>query len=64
MSELGKDYVTVCISTYPNDLAELDAKVEAIKAAGYQKANRSWLIRQAIRNLDVDAAIEQFRRTR
>ena len=41
------DYVTFCVSTYPSDLASLDAKVDEAKAAGWSKASRSSLIRAA-----------------
>ncbi len=47
------DYVTFCVSTYPNDLAALDAKVAEAKAAGWSKASRSSLIRAAVDALDV-----------
>jgi hypothetical protein len=50
-----RTYRVVCISMYPDDLAEADRKVEALKARGLTLANRSWLIRLALSKLDVDA---------
>jgi hypothetical protein len=45
-------YKTICISMYTAALAELDAKVEALKQRGWRKANRSMLLRLAIAELD------------
>jgi hypothetical protein len=53
MAKLGVDYVTLCISTYPEDLAKLDEKVERLKAMGHRRANRSMLIRAAIEQVDL-----------
>jgi hypothetical protein len=50
----GESWIVVCISTYPEDLAELDAKVEQLKARGHRKANRSALIRLALERFDID----------
>lgn len=47
-------YKVIAISTYTRDLAELDAKVEALKARGYPRASRSQLIRLAVASLDID----------
>lgn len=44
----ARDYVTLCISTYPNDLARWDAEVERRKAAGDRRACRSSVIREAM----------------
>ena len=41
-------YKVICISMYTEDLARLDAMVEALKARGLTKANRSALIRYAL----------------
>lgn len=52
-----RDYVTICISTYPGDLLHLDRAVARLQAAGVRRASRSRLIRAAIMELDVDALI-------
>ena len=44
----ARDYVTLCISTYPNDLVAWDAEVERRKAAGDRRASRSSVIREAM----------------
>ena len=48
-------YKVICISMYTQDLAELDAMVDALKAKGITKANRSALIRHALTQLDLDS---------
>lgn len=57
-------YVTFCASTYPSDLAAMDAVVDRARVAGVRRANRSWLIREAVRAIDVDALIERTRSRR
>lgn len=52
-------YVTFCISSYPPDVAQLDAIVDALKAAGFAKASRSWVLREAVRRLDVPAFVAE-----
>jgi hypothetical protein len=47
-------YKVICISLYTKDLEDLDARVEALKARGLTKANRSALIRVALEQLDLD----------
>jgi hypothetical protein len=47
-------YKVICISMYTKDLGDLDAKVEALKARGVTKANRSALIRVALEQLDLE----------
>ncbi len=47
-------YKVICISLYTKDLEELDARVDALKARGITKANRSALIRVALEQLDLD----------
>jgi len=47
------NFVTLCISTYPRELAALDAKVAAAKRAGWTRASRSSLIRAAVEAYDV-----------
>ncbi len=48
-------YKVICISMYKEDLAELDGKVKALKAAGNRKMSRSALIRYALETVDLDA---------
>jgi hypothetical protein len=47
-------YKVICISLYTKDLQRLDAQVDALKARGLTKANRSALIRVALEQLDLD----------
>jgi hypothetical protein len=47
-------YKVICISMYTRDLARMDALVEALKARGVTKANRSALIRAALEQVDLD----------
>jgi hypothetical protein len=47
----GRDYVVICVSTYPRELAKLDAMVDELKRGGNRKASRSSLIRLAIDKL-------------
>ncbi len=49
----ARDFVTLCISTYPRELNALDAKVAEAKRAGWSKASRSSLIRAAVEAYDV-----------
>ena len=57
----GVDYVTLCISTYPSDLAQLDAKVAELRDAGWPRASRSSVIRAAVAALDTrDATIDRL----
>lgn len=46
-------YKVICISMYTDDLARLDEMVEALKARGLTKANRSALIRHALTGVDL-----------
>lgn len=56
-------YRVICISIYTDDLAELDAKVETLKARGLTKANRSTLIRYALAGIDPETLpLEAVRR--
>ena len=48
-------YKVICISMYTGDLRRLDAMVDALKAKGITKANRSALIRYALSSVDLDA---------
>ena len=47
-------YKVICISMYTRDLARMDALVDALKAKGVTKANRSALIRAALDQVDLD----------
>jgi len=47
-------YKVICISMYTDDLKRLDTMVEALKARGMTKANRSALIRYALSNVELD----------
>ncbi len=47
-------YKVICISMYTDDLRRLDSMVEALKARGLTKANRSALIRYALGQVDLD----------
>ena len=47
-------YKVICISMYTDDLRRLDSMVEALKARGLTKANRSALIRYALGEVDLD----------
>lgn len=47
-------YKVICISMYTDDLEKLDAMIEALKARGITKANRSALIRHALASVDLD----------
>lgn len=59
-----RDYVVLSISTYPENLRIADAIVERLRGAGITTASRSWLVRQAIERLDIDALIAEHRRPR
>lgn len=59
-STSGKDekpthYKVICISMYTKDLKRLDSMVDALKAKGMTKANRSALIRYALNEVDLDS---------
>jgi hypothetical protein len=47
-------YKVVCISLYTNDIENLEETVAELKRRGHTKANKSQLIRQALRQLDID----------
>ena len=47
-------YKVVCISLYTQDIENLEAKVAELKRRGHTKANKSQLIRMALRQLDLD----------
>ncbi len=52
-AERPTHYKVICISMYTDDLANLDAMVDELKARGLTKANRSALIRHALANVDL-----------
>lgn len=47
-----QNHKTVCISMYIDDLVEMDDIIKELKRKGFTKANRSWLIRQAMKQFD------------
>jgi len=47
-------YKVVCISLYTKDIENLEASVAELKRRGYTKANKSQLIRFALKQLDLD----------
>jgi len=47
-------YKVICISMYTDDLKRLDDMVDALKARGLTKANRSALIRFALAAVDLE----------
>jgi hypothetical protein len=53
-SEKPAHYKVICISMYTRDLEQLDSMVEALKARGLTKANRSALIRFALGQVDLE----------
>ncbi len=53
-------YKVICISMYNDDLDNLDAMVEQLKARGMTKANRSALIRFALEQVDLAKAQKGF----
>lgn len=48
------NYKVICISIYTEDLQRLDEKVQALRARGFHKANRSALIRHALDAVDLE----------
>ena len=52
-AERPSHYKVICISMYVDDLANLDGMVDALKAKGLTKANRSALIRHALEQVDL-----------
>lgn len=57
-------YKAIAISLYIDDLADLDAKVEHLKAAGVTRASRSQLIRFALGRLDMEATTQALKAAR
>jgi hypothetical protein len=54
-AEKPQHYKVICISMYTEDLERLDKMVDALKARGLTKANRSALIRYALGGVDLDS---------
>ncbi len=54
-AEKPSHYKVICISMYMDDLKRLDDMVDALKARGLTKANRSALIRYALGGVDLDS---------
>lgn len=52
--EKPNHYKVICISMYNKDLERLDEMVDALKAKGLTKANRSALIRYALNEVDLE----------
>lgn len=46
-------YKVICISMYNRDIEELDKKIAELKRRGWTKANKSQLIRLALKRLDI-----------
>lgn len=47
-------YKVICISLFKWDLEQLDKMVQQLKERGLSKANRSWLIRHALKQIQVE----------
>lgn len=52
----SKSYKIVTLSMYLSDLAEADRVTEALRRAGWPKANRSLVVREALLGLHEDLA--------
>lgn len=48
-------YKVISISLYTEDIDRLQALVDALKARGHTRASKSQVIREALRQLDLDA---------
>lgn len=59
-----RTYRVITISFYPDDLRDLDAMVAKLKARGCTRANRSALLREAMRQCDLDKAEQAFKGAR
>ncbi len=47
-------YKVFCLSFYNEDLTKLDETVAELRRRGHRKVNRSSLLREALRQLDLD----------
>ena len=52
-------YKVISISMYTDDIARLEELVKEAKALGHTRANKSLLIREALRQLDLNALPRQ-----
>ncbi len=52
-------YKVISISMYTDDIARLDELVKEAKGMGHTRANKSMLIREALRQLDLNALPRQ-----
>lgn len=57
-------FVTLCISTYPEDRDVMDAMVDQCKRAGLTRMSRSQLLRIALKRLDLEQVIAELRDVR
>tara|TARA_B100000902_G_C26655873_1_gene595995 strand:- start:247 stop:549 length:303 start_codon:yes stop_codon:yes gene_type:complete len=53
-------YKVVSISLYQEDIARLEALVSGLKAKGHTRANKSMVIREALRQLDLESVPKQL----
>jgi hypothetical protein len=56
-----RDWTVIAVSTWPSELAQLDALVDRLRQAGIRGMSRSRLIRLAVQQLDEARLIEQLR---
>lgn len=49
---MARPHKVICISIYLDDLQELDGTIAALKDRGISRANRSALIRHALKQVD------------
>jgi metal-responsive CopG/Arc/MetJ family transcriptional regulator len=61
---MPRTYKVVCISLYNEDITVLDELVDMLKERGLSRANRSALIRYAIRKVNLDTAEKDLGPTR
>jgi hypothetical protein len=47
-----QNHKPVCISMYIDDIVEMDELIIELKKKGFTRANRSWLIRMAMKQFD------------
>ena len=52
-------YKVMSISMYTDDIERLSALVKALKSRGHTRANKSMVIREALRQLDLDKVPKQ-----
>jgi len=59
-----RPHKVICISLYHEDLKHLDALVEVLKRRDLLNANRSRLIRFAVKSMDLEAFARELSATR